>query len=91
MNTKEFMEQLVFSKFERQIVDVIFKFIENDRELFNAYQDLLSEKDSGQLRYTNSVISQSIAERYSLVKIENPEPDELPESKLIQSYTKLRR
>ena len=36
--------KLVFDKYESQITDSIFCFIENDRDLMKAYLDLVAEK-----------------------------------------------
>ena len=87
MDTKTFMD-VVFLKFEKNITDQIFCFIEADRELMNHYLDLLSEKDSQQLRHTNSQIAQLIAKRYYLQNtgVENEEP----KSHLIQSFSELK-
>ena len=76
----------VFQKFESQITDNIFCFIQNDKELMKAYLDLVAE--NGNLQYINSHIAQEIAKRYGL---ENNGPaDEEPKSNLIQTYSELR-
>ena len=75
----------VFEKFESQITDNIFCFIQNDKELMKAYLDLVAE--NGNLQYVNSHIAQEIAKRYDLESTSNQ--IESPKSNLIQSYTQL--
>ena len=76
----------VFEKFESQITDSIFYFIQNDKELMKSYLDLVAE--NGNLQYINSHIAQEIAKRYGL---ENNGPsNEVPKSNLIQTYSELR-
>ena len=74
-----------FEKFESQITDNIFCFIQNDKELMKAYLDLVAE--NGNLQYVNSHIAQEIAKRYDLESTSNQ--IESPKSNLIQSYTQL--
>ena len=82
----EFLNRL-FEKFELQITDNIFCFIQNDKELMKAYMDLVAE--NGDLQYINSHIAQEIAKRYGL---ENIGPsDEKPNSNLIQTFSELRK
>ena len=52
----------MFEKFESQITDNIFCFIQNDKELMKAYLDLVAE--NGNLQYVNSHIAQEITKRY---------------------------
>ncbi len=76
---------MMFERFEWQITDNIFCFVQNDKELMKAYLDLVAE--NGNLQYVNSHIAQEIAKRYGLTNI-SPS-DELPKSNLIQSYSLL--
>lgn len=77
----------LFEKFEAQITDQVFCFIENDRELMKAYLDLVAEK--GDLRSVNSQIAQRVATRYGLE--DSGERCIEPNSFLIQSYTMLEK
>lgn len=76
---------LMFERFEMQITDNIFCFVQNDKELMKAYLDLVAEK--GNLQYVNSHIAQEIAKHYGLENI--GVSDEKPKSNLIQSFTEL--
>ena len=81
----EFLNR-TFEKFESQITDNIFCFIQNDKELMKAYLDIVAENQN--LQYINSHIAQEVAKRYGL---ENIGPaDEEPKSNLIQTYSELR-
>ena len=82
----EFLNRL-FEKFELQITDNIFCFIQNDKELMKAYLDLVAE--SGDLQYVNSHIAQEIAKQYGLERISPSNND--PRSNLIQTYSELRK
>lgn len=75
----------MFEKFESQITDNIFCFIQNDKELMKAYLDLVAE--NGNLQHINSHIAQEIAKRFDLENIGTS--DEIPKSNLIQTYSKL--
>lgn len=77
----------VFEKFESQITDNIFCFIQNDKELMKAYLDLVAE--NGDLQYVNSHIAQEIAKQYGLERISPSNKD--PRSNLIQTYSELRK
>ena len=78
---------MMFERFERQITDNIFCFVQNDKELMKAYLDLVAE--SGDLQYVNSHIAQEIAKQYGLERI-SPS-DKNPRSNLIQTYSELIR
>lgn len=80
----EFLNRL-FEKFESQITDSIFCFIQNDKELMKAYLDLVAE--NGNLQYVNSHIAQKISKRYDLGNIGTS--DEVPKSNLIQTFSNL--
>lgn len=77
---------LMFERFENQITDTIFCFVQNDKELMKAYLDLVAE--NGNLQYVNSHIAQEIAKRYGLKNV-GPAKEE-PKSNLIQTYSELR-
>lgn len=83
------MEQEVFPKFEKEITDQIFLFIENDKELLNQYHDVLSESEARQLKYVHSNIAQMIADRYGLKN--NGVEVKPTKSKLIQGYHQLEK
>lgn len=84
----EFLQTL-FEKYESQITDNIFCFIENDRDLMKAYLDLVAEK--GDLQNVNFQISKAIGVRYNLpCKAEENRVDS-PKSKLIQGYNEKER
>ena len=78
---------MMFERFERQITDNIFCFVQNDKELMKAYLDLVAS--NGNLQYINSHIAQEIAKRYGLEN--NGVSDTLPKSNLIQTYSILRK
>ena len=75
----------LFEKFESQITDNIFCFIQNDKELMKAYLDLVAE--NGNLQYINSHIAQEISKRYGLVN--SGLSVEEPKSNLIQTFSEL--
>lgn len=75
----------LFEKFESQITDNIFCFIQNDKELMKAYLDLIA--GNGSLQYVNSHIAQEIAKRYGLKK--NGTSNREPKSNLIQTFSEL--
>lgn len=78
---------LLFERFESQITDNIFCFVQNDKELMKAYLDLVAE--NGNLQFVNSHIAQEIAKRYGLEYLRLSEKE--PKSKLIQTYSELRK
>lgn len=78
---------MMFERFERQITDSIFCFVQNDKELMKAYLNLVAK--NGNLQYVNSHIAQEIAKRYGLECNQNQV--ENPDSNLIQSYSELRK
>lgn len=83
------MEQEVFPKFEKEITDQIFLFIENDKELLKQYLDVLSENKDLSLGDVHRSIARMIANRYGLEK-NGVEVNE-PKSKLIQTYSQLKK
>lgn len=81
--------KLVFDKYESQITDSIFCFIENDRDLMKAYLDLVAEK--GDLQNVNFQISKAIGTRYNVPCKSESERMDSPKSKLIQGYNEKER
>lgn len=69
-----------------KIIDLIFCFIEHDRNYLKLYLDLLADGNYS-LKYVNSHIAQEIAKHYGLTSID---AGHAPESMLIQSYTELK-
>ena len=80
MDTKEFME-IVFKKFNSQITDEIFSFIENDGKLLHQYLLLL---ENNKLNVLNSNIAKLIKAKYGLTNLDTKNSN--PKSKLIQSF-----
>lgn len=78
---------LLFERFESQITDNIFCFVQNDKELMKAYLDLVAE--NGNLQYINSHIAQEIAKRYGLGNVGPSNGD--PNSTLIQTFSALKQ
>lgn len=73
--------------YPKNIVDVIFTFVENDRVLMKQYLDLVSLHKN--LDTVNSNISQEIKRQLNLknANVVNKKP----QSKLIQSFTELEK
>lgn len=69
-----------------RIIDLIFCFIEHDRNYLKQYLDLLADGNYS-LKYVNSHIAQEIAKHYKLTSID---AGHAPESMLIQSYSELK-
>lgn len=69
----------------RKNIQILFCFIQNDKELMKAYLDLIA--GNGNLQYVNSHIAQEIAKRYGLKK--NGTSDREPKSNLIQTFSEL--
>lgn len=82
----EFLNR-TFEKFESQITDNIFCFIQNDKELMKAYLDIVAENQN--LQYINSHIAQEVAKRYGLENMGTSAKS--PKSSLIQTFSELRR
>lgn len=80
MEIKDFTDK-VLNKFNEQITDEIFCFIENDRELMHEYLLLLNQH---KLNVLNSNIAKRIKEKYNL---DNLDISNNPKSKLIQGFT----
>ena len=81
MTTEQFAQK-VTDKFNEELTDLVFQYIENDAELMNDYLRLVSDKD---LDTVNKALGRKIKEKFG---VENLERNNKPKSKLIQSYTK---
>ncbi|MCQ2321229.1 MAG: hypothetical protein MJZ91_07860 [Bacteroidales bacterium] len=78
---------MMFERFEIQITDNIFCFVQNDKELMKAYLDLVAS--NGNLQYVNSHIAQEIAKRYGLKNVKTS--GIVPKSNLIQTFSELEK
>ena len=81
MTTEEFAQK-VADKFNEELTDLVFQYIENDAELMHDYLRLVSDKD---LDTVNKALGRKIRERFG---VDNLGRSNNPKSKLIQSYTK---
>ena len=77
------------SKDKSQIIDIVFCFIEQDRNFMREYIDLIGTagKMEKSRQYVNSRIARKIAEHYELTLEERAQ---IPESRLIQGYSELK-
>ena len=80
---KQFIND-VLSKYDEQLTDSIFCFIQNDRELMKKYLDIVADK--GSLQDVNMQIGREIARRY---KLKGQTKNNEPKSVLISSYSLL--
>lgn len=78
----EVFAQNVVSRFYEELTDLVFLYIENDRELMHQYLKLISESN---LDTVNKALGKMIKEKFG---VENLDVNRSPKSKLIQSYTK---
>ena len=78
----EVFAQNVVSRFYEELTDLVFLYIENDRELMHQYLRLVSESN---LDTVNKALGKKIKEKFG---VENLDVNRSPKSKLIQSYTK---
>lgn len=81
MTTEQFAQK-VTDKFNEELADLVFQYIENDAELMHDYLRLVSDKD---LDTVNKALGRKIKEKFG---VENLDRNNNPKSKLIQSYTK---
>ena len=81
MTTEQFAQK-VTDKFNEELTDLIFQYIETDAELMHDYLRLVSDKD---LDTVNKALGRKIKEKFG---VENLDRNNNPKSKLIQSYTK---
>jgi len=81
MTTEKFAQK-VTDKFNEELTDLVFQYIENNGDLMHDYLRLVSDKD---LETVNKVLDRKIKEKFG---VENLDRSNNPKSKLIQSYTK---
>ena len=81
MTTEEFAQK-VTDKFNEELIDLVFQYIENNAELMHDYLRLVSDID---LDTVNKALGRKIKEKFG---VDNLGRNNKPKSKLIQSYTK---
>lgn len=81
MTLRQF-QQRALTQFTREITDIFFCYIENDRKLMHDYLRVIG-RDSD-LDTTNRALGAAVKERFNL---ENGDENSKPKSKLIESYT----
>ncbi len=81
MTIEEFAQK-VTDKFNEELTDLVFQYIENNSELMHDYQRLVSDID---LDTVNKALGRKIKEKFG---VDNLDRNNKPKSKLIQSYTK---
>lgn len=79
---KQFTDGLL-DKISEELTDIVFQYIENDKELLKQYLDLVA--NTGDLRVVNSNIAKAVSKRFYLKT--NGSQEINPKSKLIQSYS----
>jgi len=82
MTLDEFKKEAL-SAFTKEITDIFFCFIENDRELLQKYLRVIGRE--ADLDTTNTALGRAVKEWF---KLENDGENEEPKSRLIRSYTK---
>ena len=86
MNLQDFREKAL-TQFTREITDIFFCYIENDKELLQDYLRVIGRENT--LDNTNMTLGAAVKEWFHL---ENGDVNPNPKSKLIRSYTEhLRR
>ena len=84
MEIREFLDEVMTLK-NRRIIDDVFLFIQNDRDLMKKYLYLVQDND---LQTVNQQIGKRVETEYGLSSCgENNEP----ESKLISTYSFLKK
>lgn len=81
MTIEEFAQK-VTDKFNEELTDLVFQYIENNAELMHDYLRLVSDID---LDTVNKALGRKIKEKFG---VDNLGRNIKPKSKLIQSYTK---
>ena len=81
MKVEEFKNQ-VLSQFTLEITDVVFQYIENDRDLLQEYLRVVGR--ASDIDETNKRLGKAVKEWFGL---ENGDRNHEPKSKLIRSYT----
>lgn len=82
---KQFTDSLL-DKISIELTDIVFQYIENDKELLKQYLDLVA--NTGNLRVVNSNIAKAVKSRFYLKT--NGSQEINPKSKLIQSYSEFK-
>lgn len=85
METQQAFIEAIMIEFEKRITDKVFLMIENDRELFHRWLDLLAETPRDVI---NSSIAQAIGKRFDL---ESTNINDNPKSFLIKSFHEFKR
>jgi hypothetical protein len=80
MTTEEFAQKVV-EKFSEELTDLVFLYIENNKDLMHEYLHLVSDYD---LDKVNRDLGKKIKEKFH---VDNLGRNDEPKSKLIQSYT----
>lgn len=83
MELKDFINE-VLVKYDEQITDSVFCFIQNDRLLMKEYLDMVA--DTGSLQDVNKQIGREIVRRYGL---KGYSKEKEPRSMLISSFSLL--
>lgn len=83
MELKDFINEML-SKYDEQITDSIFCFIQNDRELMKKYLETVAS--TGNLQDVNKQIGREIVRHYGL---KGYSKDNEPKSILISSFSLL--
>jgi len=81
MNLQEFRDKAL-TRFTREITDIFFCYIENDKELLQDYQRVIGRDNN--LDETNMSLGAAVKEWF---RLENLNENFNPKSKLIRSYT----
>jgi hypothetical protein len=81
MTLRQFQERAL-TQFTREITDIFFCFIENDKDLLQEYQRVIGR--DGDLDTTNKKLGEAVK---SWFRLENGNENRNPKSKLIRSYT----
>ena len=80
MELSEFNEE-VLGRFSREITDLVFLMVQDDRELMQMYLAMVESKGKGSV---NRSLGKAIKARYSLENL--PSREDEPESSLISSH-----
>lgn len=85
MELKEFTDELL-TKYDEHIIENIFCFIENDRDLMKKYQKVIADK--GNLQDVNAQIGREIGRHYNL---KGYSKNHEPKSVLVSSVSRLKK
>lgn len=78
--------QDVLSKFNDNITDAVFCYIQSDKDLMSRYLDLIRQRKRGK-QTVNSQLAQAITREFGLQSTN--QKNETPNSVLIESFTEL--